>query len=182
MKKDQLDELFEELQGHFDIELPEEGHEARFRKRLEGKTDVKHSRSPRIWMAIAASLVILLGLGIFYTNSTPSREARISEISPEASSTQLYFASVIEEQVKQLEAEENPQTKALIEDALVELAELEEDYRKLEQDLLNGGNSKLILSAMITNFQTRIELLNDVLNTIESIKEFNINSNEEYTI
>ena len=46
----------------------------------------------------------------------------------------------------------------------------ENNYKELELDLINGGNSKLILSAMITNFQTRIDLLQDVLQQVEEIK------------
>lgn len=181
MKKDQLDEMFSELSGHFDIEAPQPGHEERFLKRLQDKPTF-HSNRQWVRYAIAATLAFLLGLGVFYTSTIPSREERISEISPEASRTQLYFASVIEDQVKQLQAAENPQTRTLVEDTLKELGELENDYLALEQELLNGGNSKLILSAMITNFQTRIDLLNEVLNTIESIKEFNSDNNEELTV
>ena len=56
------------------------------------------------------------------------------------------------------------------------------DYIKLEGELLNGGNSKLILSAMITNFQIRIDLLNDVLNQIETIKNLKNYNDENFTI
>ena len=56
------------------------------------------------------------------------------------------------------------------------------NYKVLEQDLLNGGNSKLILSAMITNFQTRIDLLQDVLDQVENIKNLKNYNDENYTI
>ena len=55
---------------------------------------------------------------------------------------------------------------------------MEKDYKELERNLIQGGNSKLILSAMITNFQTRINLLNAVLNQIETIKILKNNGNE----
>ena len=62
-----------------------------------------------------------------------------------------------------------------------ELRTLDSDYNKMVQDLLDGGNSKLILSAMITNFQTRIDLLNEVLEQIEEIKNIKNYGNEHIT-
>ncbi|MGB6150661.1 MAG: hypothetical protein WBG48_01610, partial [Pricia sp.] len=63
-----------------------------------------------------------------------------------------------------------PQTRRIIDDSMAQLKKLEADYAQLEQDLVNGGNSKLLLSAMITNFRTRIDLLQDVMDKIESLK------------
>lgn len=65
---------------------------------------------------------------------------------------------------------------------MLQLKKLDKDYQKMQQDLLQGGNSKLILSAMITNFQTRIDLLNEVLEEIEDIKILKNYENENSTI
>ena len=88
----------------------------------------------------------------------------------------------IEDQIKELENESTPETKILVDDAMIQLNKLEINYKKLEQDLLNGGNSKLILSAMITNFQTRIDLLQEVMDKIENIKTFKNYDDENITI
>ncbi len=183
MKKDQLDPLFDSLQGQFDTEEPQPGHEGRFRERLKAKADSEKfqpSRWPRY--AIAASLAFLLGIGLYFGAEVPSKEVRLAEISPEATHTQRYFAGVIEEQVQLLQAEDNPLTRKLVNDALLQLEALESDYSKLENDLLNGGDSKLILSAMITNFQTRIDLLHEVMNTIAAIKALKSKNNEDHTV
>ena len=47
---------------------------------------------------------------------------------------------------------------------------------------VNGGNGKLLLSAMITNFRTRIDLLQEVLVKIENIKNLNPYYDTETTI
>ncbi len=80
----------------------------------------------------------------------------------------------MEQQVKQLESESSPETKKIIEDTMSQLTKLEADYKQLENDLMNGGDGKLILSAMIQNFQTRIDLLQDVIDQIETIKNLKI--------
>ncbi len=186
MNEEKLDELFKSLQGNFDVEDPAVGHEQRFLAKLnagKGFAGLQQKRRS-LWkpLSIAASIILICALGIGFLKSSPSLEEQVAEISPEVSQTQFYFASLVEEQVKQLESKSSPETKQLIDDTLVQLQKLETNYSKLEQDLLNGGNSKLILSAMITNFQTRIDLLEEVMNKIESIQNLKANNDENFTI
>ena len=54
--------------------------------------------------------------------------------------------------------------------------------KRLEEDLANEGNSKQILHAMIINYQTRINLLQDVLTQIEEIKQFKTTQDENQII
>lgn len=187
MKEEQLESLFESLQGSFDTEEPLQGHRQRFLEKLQtnrrGAIPL-WSRTSR-WLrplAIAASLAFLCLLGARYLIPGPTVEQRVANISPEISETGFYFASLIEEQVRELESQSTPETRQLIDDTLMQLAKLEADYKKLEQDLLQGGNSKLILSAMITNFQTRIDLLQVVMEKIDSIKTLKSLEDENYTI
>lgn len=182
MKKDTIDTLFDNLQGTFDIEEPNEGHQQRFLEKLKTSQGVASIQKKKgSWwkpLSIAASVAILLGIGFSLFNTSLSVEEQLAEISPEVSQTQFHFASLIEEQVKLLESKSTPETKKIIDDTMVQLHKLDASYKLLEQDLLNGGNSKLILSAMITNFQTRIDLLQDVLDQVENIKKIK-NYNDE---
>ncbi|WP_276165925.1 hypothetical protein [Zobellia alginiliquefaciens] len=186
MQKDSIDKLFKNLEGSFDLEAPAPGHEQRFLERLNVQQGAKTlDTKNRIWwkpLSVAASIAIICVITFGIYNSEPSIEEQVAEISPEVSRTEFYFASLIEEQVKELKNESTPETKRIVDDTMIQLKKLETNYTKLEQDLINGGNSKLILSAMITNFQTRIDLLQDVLNTIESIKNLKNYDNAETTI
>ncbi|MEN8789123.1 MAG: hypothetical protein ABF293_00170 [Flavobacteriaceae bacterium] len=185
-KNDNIDQLFNSLQGSFDMAEPSEGHRERFLEKLnQSKGVVTMTPQKRNWwkpLSIAASIALMVSLGIGYFGQETSIEQRVAEISPEASQTQFYFANLIEEQVRELEEQSSPETRSIIDDALLQLQRLEEDYKRLEIDLLDGGDSKLILSAMITNFQTRIALLEEVMyqiNTIKNVKSYN---DENYTI
>tara|TARA_R110002012_G_scaffold320402_2_gene543905 strand:+ start:14719 stop:15270 length:552 start_codon:yes stop_codon:yes gene_type:complete len=173
MKKDSIDTLFKNLKDSFDLENPEEGHELRFLDKLKSqKEPVSPVRKKSYaFVSIAASLVILLGLTVLYFYSNPSVDQQVVSISPEISKTEFYFANVIQQEINKLQNENTPATKKIIEDTMKQLITLEKDYGKLEKDLINGGNSKFILSAMITNFQTRIDLLADVLQQIDEIKK-----------
>lgn len=186
MENENIDKLFNTLQGTFDIEEPNEGHQQRFLEKMQASQGVVsiQGKKKSWWkpLSIAASVVLLCAIGIGFFNSAPTHEEQVAEISPEVSQTQFYFASLIEEQVKELEEENTPETRKIIEDTMMQLQRLETNYKTLEQDLLNGGNSKLILSAMITNFQTRIDLLKDVQDQISNIKILKNQNDANYTI
>ncbi|QLG46456.1 hypothetical protein [Costertonia aggregata] len=185
-KEENIETLFKNLEGTFDTLEPAMGHQQRFLDKLnasKGVASLEKKRKP--WwkpLSIAASIALLCCIGIGVYQSRPSIEEQVAEISPEVSNTEYYFASLIEEQIKKLESESTPQTKKMVDDTMQQLQKLKTDYNQLEKDLLNGGNSKMILSAMITNFQTRIDLLRDVLNKIETIKNLKNYDDANYTM
>ncbi|MFK5973572.1 MAG: hypothetical protein QM485_09850 [Flavobacteriaceae bacterium] len=186
MEKENLEKLFEKLQGSFDIKEPKEAHRQRFLMKLEESKTVVTLQKPRSswWkpLAIAASIAVLFTIGTGLYNSETTIDEQVAKISPEASNSHFYFANLIEEQVKQLENKNIPETKKMVDDTMLQLKKMESDYNTLEKDLLNGGNSKIILGAMITNFQTRIDLLQNVLNQIETVKNLKKYTNENFTL
>ncbi|WP_282056230.1 hypothetical protein [Maribacter luteus] len=186
MEDDKLKELFKGLEGTFDTEEPQYEHRERFLKKLEHseKKITLNNKKKNWWrtLSIAASIAVLCLIAIGIYSTKPSLDEQVAQISPEVSNTQVYFASLIEDQVKQLENESSPETQRIISDTMEQLKKLEANYKQLETDLINGGNDKLILSAMITNFQTRIDLLQDVINQIETIKNLKNQNNANITI
>ncbi len=186
MSKDNLDQLFERLEGNFDFEEPRNGHQERFLEKLNRDNGVVQLQGKKTswWkpLSIAASIAILCMLGIQVFTAQPSIKEQVVEIAPEVSKTEFYFASLIEEQVQLLKDEKSPETAKLVDDTLLQLDKLESNYQTLEQELVNGGNSKIILNAMITNFQTRIDLLKEVLTNIENIKNLKAYNDENITI
>ncbi|BDW91343.1 DUF3379 domain-containing protein [Allomuricauda sp. XS_ASV26] len=186
MKKDNLDSLFERLQGEFDVAEPQNGHQERFLDKLNQSqgTIALNKKRPSWWkhLSIAASIALVAVLGYKTFGPDPSIKQQVVEIAPEVSQTEFYFANLIEEQVKELQDEKTPETAQLVDDTMTQLERLDKDYKSLQQDLINGGDSKIILSAMITNFQTRIDLLKEVLSQIENIKNLNSQNDESFTI
>ncbi len=183
-KKETIESLFVQLQGTFDQAEPPAGHRDRFLSRLEKPSPgvVPLRRSWWRPLSIAASVLIMVAASVFLMRPEASLEERVAAISPEVSETSGYFANLVNQQVKALELEQSPETQPLVAATLRQLQQLEADYGKMEQDLLAGGNSKLILSAMIRNFQTRIDLLQDVMMQIEQIKLYKNETHATQTI
>ncbi|WP_299101725.1 hypothetical protein [uncultured Winogradskyella sp.] len=182
MEKDNLDSLFDNLKGQFDIETPQTNHEQRFLDKLKSNDiasiEVKKSSgfNWKPFLAIAASIIICLGL--FTTLQNDSEDLDLASVSPEMSETQDFFTVTIENELKKLNEERSPLTEQIISDALAQIKLLENDYQKLKTDLTESGKNQRVIYAMISNFQNRIDILNTVLEQIEVIKELKTNTNE----
>jgi len=183
-EKDTLDELFENLKGEFDINEPHSGHENRFLDKLRANdvvnnnTDTKKSLgfNWKPFLAIAASLVICFS--VFTTINNEPEAMDLASVSPELSETQDFFTATIEAELKKLDQERSPLTQQIISDALVQIETLEKDYENLKINLTENGNDQRVIYAMIGNFQSRIDILNIVLDEIENIKQLNTNTDE----
>lgn len=181
-KKDNFNNLFEELQGQFDLEAPNNGHEARFLEKLEANSNTKKENdSKSFWrpfLAIAASL--LIGLSILIGINQQSEATGLASVSPELSEAQDFFTATITEELKKLDAERSPLTENIIYEAERQLKILESDYTVLKNDLKESGNDKRVIYAMISNFQSRIEILENILEQIDDLK--NTQNDTEITL
>lgn len=171
--KDNFENIFEDFKGKFDLEEPTTGHEARFLKKLEAQVEAeKPKNDTSFWkpfLAIAASVVICLG--VFQFAGIEEEKTGLASVSEEMSETQDFFTATINEELKKLDAERSPLTEHIIYEAERQLKALEEDYTNLKVDLKQSGNDKRVIYAMISNYQSRIDILTNILDKIEDLKE-----------
>lgn len=179
MKKDNLDKWFEEQRDCFDLAEPNDGHRERFLDKLNANTQETKVISLAQWwkpLAVAASIVLIVMVTLWPAQDQASKD--LAAVSPEMAKTEDFFTVAIEQELYKINEQRTPQTKQLVQDALTQLEILENDYESLREDLAISGDDSRVIHAMITNFQNRINLLNDVLEEIKSIKKFN-NTNDE---
>ena len=181
-QKDDIDLLFERLEGSFDLQDTPDGHQKRFLARLESNEQAASSAKGKrrsIWrpLSIAASILLLVSAGIFFQKEEEPVDP-FASISPEMEQTQSFFVTAINQELQTLKSFENEDTKTLIDDTLARLQTLETEYDSLKIDLVESGQDKRVIAAMISNFQNRIELLQQVVQTIEEIETLKANRNE----
>ncbi len=155
---------------NWDIEEPLVGHEKRFSEKLNA---FKPKKKKNYWTAIGIVASFLLGISILYFTSL-SQEKEVV-FSPQVQETHDYFSSILTVEVSNLKKLENPATKMMIKDALLEMERLEKDYESLKIEIRKNGENKQIVFAMITNMQTRISFIKQVL---EQVEQLNSQSNE----
>ena len=181
MKKDNIETLFDRLQGEFDVFDTPDGHQKRFMDRLQKQDQIS---TPVVTLkkviSIAAVIAVIVTIGSFIFN-TDAKAADLASVSPEMEQTQSFFTTAINNEIQTLKSFDSPETKNLIDDALKQIDILEEKYQILMVDLVESGYDQRVIYAMINNFQKRIDLLENVIITVKEIKNLN-NQNNENTV
>ncbi len=183
MSKDKIDQLFNRLKNDYDFEAPSLQHEQRFLAKLhnQGKENIiVISKSKRgLWkpfIGIAASFALLFSIFIGIQQTDDSRD--LASVSPKMSETQDFFTTTIGAELTKLQNETSPEAQSLVQDAMRQIKILEYNYESLKQDLSVSGDDDRVIYAMISNFQSRIDLLQNVLQQIENVKQLK-NTNYE---
>lgn len=172
--EDKLYHFFSE--NNFDFQEPDANHLERFNRKLNNTQ--RQSKTSWKWLSVAASVVLIVG---FWLGSNhQKRQLDLADISPKMEEVQTYFVNTINQELKSIEKNRNLDTETIIEQALNELEDLEESYKTFITELNNNGNQRKIINAMIKNYQQRLEVLQNVLDQIEAIKNPKNLNNEIY--
>lgn len=171
--EDKLHNFFSE--NDFDLKIPHSGHLQRFQKKLNQK---KTNKTPWKWLSIAASITLLLGF--YLGNTNQQTQIDLADVSPKMEEVQTYFVSTINQELKSLEKNRSLETETIIENALDQLEDLEDDYNDFVKDLNKNTNLKAVIAKMISNYQKRLEILENTLQQIEYIKNPNLINDEIY--
>lgn len=175
-ENEKLDQLFENLEKQWDIQEMDSQHINRFSEKLALK---KRKKNYSFIYAIAASVAVILGITLFYTNNKKPKELKFA--SKETKQTDSIFTVLIEHQLEQINAKKSPENEKIINDALQQMKSLDSDYKKITHELEVNGESKPIIYAMISNLQTRISFLQNVLQHIDETEKLK-KLNDEKTI
>ncbi len=173
-----------------ELELPKD-HKQRFEQRLEA-LHKKEKRSSFFFLKIAASLVVLIGLGYAILNSSiPSNNESVSDsqtetftslgaISPEMQKVENYYMSAINFELASLE--KTPENQQLLDDYLEKIGKLDDDYKRLNESLASEGINEKTINALITNLQLRLQLLLQLKDQLNELQTRNDIKNENATI
>jgi hypothetical protein len=175
-ENEKLDQLFENLENQWDVHEMNVQHIDRFSKKLTFK---KQKKNYSFIYAIAASVIVILGISLFYTNNEKPKELKFA--SKETKQTDSIFTVLIEHQLDKIKAKKSPENEKIINDALQQMKSLDSDYEKITHELEVNGESKPIIYAMISNLQTRISFLQNVLQHLEETDKLK-NLNDEKTM
>ncbi|MGV6845405.1 MAG: hypothetical protein ACWA42_04680 [Lutibacter sp.] len=159
----------------FDIYEPNQGHFNRFKKKLPKKG---HKVS-FLWIKIsglAASILLLFGVWLGTQLNKPV--SNLSAISSKMSETESFFISTIQKEKDIILKQKNHGNAKLISDAFLQLKFLENQYNKLNTELNNNQDNRIIY-AMISNYQQRITILQHLLDELKNIKNIKTQNHEK---
>lgn len=162
-------------------------HEHKFESKLMKELHPEKSRKkPVFWLSIAASLALLITVGIQFMNTekppvTPpvteeTNKISLGNISPELNTIETYYVNSINLELSQLEMTD--ENKELVDSYLSKIGELTKEYKTLTKELNTKGVNDQTIDALISNLQLRLQLLKRLKKQLNNLKELNSNRNE----
>lgn len=199
---DELKSFFEQNRNLFDTEEPLAGHFERFQQRLEAEQKRRNRFNYRRILYVAASVVVavvvsvealslLLGKGV-ETIQNEVAELNISsadefvrqttqnvksKLNPEYRETQKYYITEVDNRLDQIKATSMDEDQKA--ELLKELSEMDELFAKLQKELKSSPDNQVLIEAMINHYKMKIEVMNQIINNLNSIKTLNTQNNEK---
>ena len=184
-EKDYIEELMtKNLEGLNDNE-PSEGHFERFEEKL-AKQHQKSSFSWKVVWKVAATVIFVflaVNQGIIWFSSDSEntvassgrQEMSLSSVSQEYEEVEFYYTNSINDGLMQWEkmAEAGLVSEQEQEMMEVELAEFENVYDRLQNDLAASPNDERVINAMLEYYQKKLSLITMIVNKLEEVKQKN---------
>lgn len=169
-----------------------QGHEKKFEALLDSAMPTKSKPTFVLWK-VAAAIVVTLGIGyMLLTNIggqpeqqiaedqvvppienqiNQKQEIRLGDISPDLKKLEEYYTSNITMGLASLDI--TPENQELIDGYLARLAELNKEYKNLNNELNTVGPNEATVSALIDNLKIRLELLFKLKSKLKELKTEN---------
>lgn len=170
-----------------------DGHEERFLELLDKELPVQR-KSTFYFIKIAASVLVLFSLGIYTyinykndvlthpeiveteTENTKDQGYSLGDLSPELKKIENYYVANINLELSRLEV--SNENKAMVDDYMRRLSELDEEYKRLNIELNEIGPNDQTITALIKNLQLRLQLLQKLKEKLNQLKS---SENEQVT-
>lgn len=164
------------------------GHETRFVDRLERELPQK-KKTKYLVFKIAASLVLLMTLGYLgfekYAQEDPIKVTvveknqttngiSLGDLSPDLKKVESYYVANINFELSKLDVSD--ENKGFTDSYMLQLSELNTEYKKLNTELNQLGPNDHTISALIENLQLRLQLLQKLK---KKLNELNRSKNEQ---
>lgn len=165
-----------------------DGHQKRFEARLDAHFGKPAKTTPSyLWMKIAAVFIVLLAVGGLFFNkmgisapveATPDvivatenqkPELQLSDLSPQFKKVEDFYMASINVELARLQITEV--NKDLIDSFMTQMEELNTEYKKLNEDLIDVGINDQTVTALIDNLKLRLDLLFKLKQKMKDIKQ-----------
>jgi hypothetical protein len=179
---DNLENLIKNYREEIQNDFPPEGHFERFEMKLKKR----NSFHPNYWIGFLSGIAAVLIIGFIFFSRQEKQDNSIvtlSSISKQYAEVEFFYTSTINNQTIKL----NDLTRNLekedpsLETIANELKEYDRTFQQICSELKASPNDERVISAMISYYQTKLEIINRILNELEN-KQVKSKSHENTNI
>lgn len=169
-----------------------QGHEERFKKRLNEELEETSKKDfSIIYKMVAVAIIAILSTVLvinqtFMNSENPTQQViqestiGLGDVSPDLKTVEEYYLTSIKLELATLETTE--EHEMMVNSYLDELKTINKAYIELERDLNEIGVTEDIINAMIDNLQLRLELLQDLKEKLNNLNKKQNENNSVYQI
>ena len=158
----------------FDGAEPGDGHFTRFQSKLDSFHG-EHS-APRKWysmrlLRVAAVIAVLLGLSVMYYLFDPAANTNpvaASTLPQEIQEARMYYTKITEEKMQKINdcASSTSEASYIQKIVMDEISLLDSSSVAIENELQQDAGNQKLINALIRNYKTKSDLLDDILNRL----------------
>ena len=178
-------EIREKLKEHKMLREMPKDHRPLFEQKLQKELH-RESKSPRSYLMIAASVIVLFSLGYLIANvqqtprrimETPSAKVSLQEFSPELKKVENYYLTAISFEMANLKVTD--ENKMILDDYFRKMNALTNEYQLQSEKLDMNKVDEELINNLIDNLQMRLQLMIELKKELKKLKS---KKNEENTI
>lgn len=180
MTMSNIEKQIKEQRLLLDSDQPREGHEDRFRQKLERlpmQVPVRRIRFRHAIQVAASVAVILTSAIVLVRTNKSSGEVTKQEIPAAVVEADIYYASQVDARYNEISDFEftDKEEKDLL---LKELKDLEIYHQLLMKDLKANPDDDRVVSALIRHYQLKLEVMDQIIRQLNQVKS-EISENHE---
>lgn len=171
--KDELKIFAEKNRASFEIQklnLEDAWKEIEFKLDEQGTNTINISWTTILKVAAVFFVVMVAGIGLYLNNQRINLDRNgiaLHNISADLADTEAFYATQISEKIKLIEFVAGTLDPLV----LTQLAELDEDYSSLKNDLKDNADNEEVINAMIEYYRLKLAMLETILDEIQKNDE-----------
>jgi hypothetical protein len=166
----------------FDSQEPSPGHMERFSAKLKQRqTGSLLSRIPYAVKAAAAIVLVAVSSILIYEQARQYyQHQRISEfrgMADDFSEAESYYTSLIRNKYQEIDRldMDDPKQKEML---MKELNDMDRLFHTLQKDFQANPNDERVINAMISHYQLKLEVMNQIIRQLEKVNQVNKTNHE----
>ncbi|MCG6187061.1 hypothetical protein [Maribellus maritimus] len=193
-EKDYIEEIILKNLEELNDNEPQDGHFERFEAKLKNQNKKKKFTLNVAWKVAAAVVFVLLAVNQVAIYMSPDKlttkianvknDISLGSVSEEYEEVEIYYTNAIDAGLTQWNTLNNEGFISAEEQEMMdtELAEFEIRFKDLQEDLAANPNDERVINAMLEYYQTKLGIINMIVNKLEEVKQQQKNTEHEIEI